>query len=541
MTKEQAIQLIYAYLDDSLSEQDAARLRDWLAESPDHVTFYGELSLVHTGIHRVLEVRDLGHSMHTLLKAEDSATGDVVDLESVLAQYSPEQNPTDPIPLRDLPEIDAAAARKNVKRRPAARPADDEDNEPVVNMFGVRVYRKTVERTAAPRSTRRFMAAAVVLLAVLAGVWWVNQLPAWDQPVATLQGNNGLVWEDGGTQWPLNSRLKPGRYTTTAGFGEIVFDRGATVLLQGPCEFIIANDNELTLTSGKIAAQITPSAVNFTVNTPRAKVVDLGTEFCVAVAPNGTTLTAVFDGTVDLAGFKGAKDHNNVLLGAGWQGTVDHKGRVEPATTQIPPDHAFTRSLAESHHELAVDGQVKWYRRPPANVRLDALKTKGYAVVFAERRGVVLDEVFENVLVDAGTYGEEDLHWYSEPIPKGTVVDSYLVHYEPDITLDEPTASVSLTIAFPRPIRGVVWHNKSLFASDGRFGLPRTEYPTWDSQVRGIDTGIGDGTDDLIIHPDGRTITLHLEVNNNARRNNVIFCDQVRVLIESDPPSNEGS
>ncbi len=85
-----------------------------------------------------------------------------------------------------------------------------------------------------------------------------------------------------------------------SGLAEIRFSSGATVILEGPVHFTCDQANSGTLTHGKLAARIDePRAKGFTVQTPHASIVDLGTEFAVEVDDDGGADVHVFEGTVE--------------------------------------------------------------------------------------------------------------------------------------------------------------------------------------------------------------------------------------------------
>lgn len=527
MNREQAIQLIHGYFDDALSEEDLLRLRDWLAESPEHVDLYAELCQVHTAIQRTLEVNDLGDSIHTLLKNKNADSGQTIDVGTAIEQPASAHEPLEIAPLPELPEYHEKPAKRRKSRRDGAG-LSNSDHQPVVNMLGVRVYQRTIDGEPQPRRIGRYLAAAVVMIAATLGViiWNESQTP--DEMVATLTADNGLTWDGVNAERTIGSKLATGLHITTQGVGEIAFDRGATVLLDGPCRFVINNDNEMTLHEGRIVAHITPEAANFTVHTPKAKVVDLGTEFGVEVDAQGKTLTAVFQGKVDLTGRDANKSAaNNVVLSAGWQGVVSRTGNVEPEVKKIPYDHAFTRTIDDARNELDLElsGQIKWNRRAPMTVRPERFHTDGYAVVFNESRNVELPQAVKEVIRDPGRYQAYELKNRMRAIKAGRVVDSYLVHYDADVTGETDNRTIRATIRFPRPIRGVVASNMPLFNTDKLFRKPDTRYPlaAYSTGIRGIDRG--DGMDLIEIHPDGQTITFQFSGQ---------YYDHVRILIDSE-------
>ncbi|NLE40188.1 MAG: FecR domain-containing protein, partial [Pirellulaceae bacterium] len=84
------------------------------------------------------------------------------------------------------------------------------------------------------------------------------------------------------------------------GLVEIQFADGASAVLEAPATFEILGGNAGSLTRGRLAAVVPPEARGFAVETPSAKVVDLGTEFGVWVDDDGRVETHVFGGQVEV-------------------------------------------------------------------------------------------------------------------------------------------------------------------------------------------------------------------------------------------------
>jgi hypothetical protein len=83
------------------------------------------------------------------------------------------------------------------------------------------------------------------------------------------------------------------------GLVEVRFHCGASVVLQGPARLELLSGKGARLLRGKLSARVPPAAAGFEVLSPQGKVIDLGTEFAVAVADNGVTDVYVFEGQVE--------------------------------------------------------------------------------------------------------------------------------------------------------------------------------------------------------------------------------------------------
>lgn len=83
-----------------------------------------------------------------------------------------------------------------------------------------------------------------------------------------------------------------------SGLAELKFAQGAKVLVQGPAEFEALSPNRGFLHRGRLIAIVPPTAIGFTVATPSAEIVDLGTEFGVEVDDDQNSEVHVFTGVV---------------------------------------------------------------------------------------------------------------------------------------------------------------------------------------------------------------------------------------------------
>jgi len=159
---------------------------------------------------------------------------------------------------------------------------------------------------------------------------------------ATLQSTAGTIWRGSESPTALGSRLMPGTLQLLAGVAEIQFDSGARILLEGPATLTLQTAMRGFLETGQLVARVPPQATGFTIETPRAKIIDLGTEFGVRVQPDGDLEVHVFEGTVDLATTEAAASESFVRLKAGQARHLDAK---ETATWQevAVDEHRFVR------------------------------------------------------------------------------------------------------------------------------------------------------------------------------------------------------
>ncbi len=150
----------------------------------------------------------------------------------------------------------------------------------------------------------RLTAAAIVLLAAVGAIagWWTARRARLDAPVdrpivARASRGSGVRFDaDGLTVGPDRS-LRAGEYRLLEGIVQVVFRRGAEVLIMAPAEFTLSEDR-LLLRYGKLTARVPAPAKGFTVETPSATIVDLGTEFAVEVDRTANGEVHVFRGEV---------------------------------------------------------------------------------------------------------------------------------------------------------------------------------------------------------------------------------------------------
>lgn len=92
------------------------------------------------------------------------------------------------------------------------------------------------------------------------------------------------------------------------GYAELLFNNQAKVTIQGPAEFKILTEDDIKLNYGRLYAVVPREAIGFTVKTPSAQIVDLGTEFGVDCGIHSDTSLHVIKGkTVLIAGDKSNK------------------------------------------------------------------------------------------------------------------------------------------------------------------------------------------------------------------------------------------
>jgi hypothetical protein len=153
-------------------------------------------------------------------------------------------------------------------------------------------------------------------------------------PVGRVTGTADCRWADLQTAAADGDSVCLGRrYVLAAGLMEITYGNGARVILEGPATFQVESAGGGYLSVGKLTARVesresrvesqgrrgdrsplsTLDSQLFSVRTPTALVVDLGTEFGVEVDQSGTTRSYVFRGRVQLRPTRGGKETGRVI------------------------------------------------------------------------------------------------------------------------------------------------------------------------------------------------------------------------------------
>lgn len=124
----------------------------------------------------------------------------------------------------------------------------------------------------------------------------VAQAAPW---VATLDLAVDAQWDGPPPTTPNPLFLAGSELRLKKGLAKLSFSCGAIMLLEGPAVLQFESDLVVVLHSGKMSAEVPEQAIGFTVRTPRANIVDLGTAFGASVDEHGRTEVQVFKGKVD--------------------------------------------------------------------------------------------------------------------------------------------------------------------------------------------------------------------------------------------------
>ena len=177
-----------------------------------------------------------------------------------------------------------------------------------------------LERTQQPILWSVLLVATAFYGALGLIVWSMHSGSGWEQSTATrhqgqiespsqiskqasfakVQLLKDCQWADGSRHPIIAESLGREPLRLKRGIAELRFASGAEVVLEGPVEFVPQTGGKALLKQGRLVARVPKRAVGFTIETPTANVIDLGTEFGVEVV-QGQTDVHVFQGTVEFS------------------------------------------------------------------------------------------------------------------------------------------------------------------------------------------------------------------------------------------------
>lgn len=136
--------------------------------------------------------------------------------------------------------------------------------------------------------------------------------------VATVTDSLNAKWANRGDPVKEGFRLTTGiPLLLREGFAELLFDNNARVTVEGPAEFEIISGDRIKLQYGRLYSIVPREALGFSVATPNAMIIDLGTQFGAFVDFQGNTELHVTEGKTTLvAGEKQDKISLEVNAGA---------------------------------------------------------------------------------------------------------------------------------------------------------------------------------------------------------------------------------
>lgn len=154
-----------------------------------------------------------------------------------------------------------------------------------------------------------------------------------------------------------DGRLYPGEYSLDGGSITFTFDSGAVAQVSAPAIFELVSPFKMKMNQGEAVFLVEDQARGFSVDTPQATVVDLGTAFSVSVSDTaaGSTDIQVIDGSVEVS----TRNHDRpIAYGAEEAVRYDSAGKVQPIQYlgnrfQVPRPRG--RSASKTFFNLTLD------------------------------------------------------------------------------------------------------------------------------------------------------------------------------------------
>lgn len=157
-----------------------------------------------------------------------------------------------------------------------------------------------------------WVVAAAAVVAVAAIVGWPSAPPprqAADPPAATAAGTVAVLVKADDVRWAASDSPPPaegaplgvGPLHLRSGQVTLNFVSGVILSVVGPAELDVRSADRVFCRRGKLRTRVPPGAEGFTVLAPGSAVVDLGTEFALNVADDGTAEVMVFEGQAEVS------------------------------------------------------------------------------------------------------------------------------------------------------------------------------------------------------------------------------------------------
>jgi hypothetical protein len=300
--------LVLKSLEQGISEEQTAYLERRIASDPEALDYYCMC------IRLYVQLKNPGHRQFARQTIEDEHLLDI-NLWNQLSEYEK----TAPIVEKEPPA--PAAVTAEVPTRPKSR-------------------------HHIPLYTAILSMAALILMVV-----FVRVAPPPASEVATLTDSVDAKWRGANTSFKHGTRLSTRRepLVLDKGFAEILFDNQARIVIEAPAQFEIATQDQVNLMYGRVYASVPKEALGFTIYTQNSKIIDLGTEFGVDTAMDGTVELHVIKGqTMLIAGGRAEKTMHTVAKGKAWR-----ISGITAAVSEIPCNtNYFVRRIDSDNNEI---------------------------------------------------------------------------------------------------------------------------------------------------------------------------------------------
>ncbi len=301
---EAFIEAVLAYLDGEADEAQSEALRKALRSS------------------------DRLQEIFVLLTLQDQALKEMKSPDSAVEDDESFNDDEDASLLcNDLSKLEGCLTppRRDVSRPAARRSADGNREMRFGFQRGHRIHRW--------RMTGAIAAIVIVSVTVLSYAMW-DRVERWTSPSVVTIVNLHDVRGGQAASLRREMSLRVGdRMSLTNGHVQARTVRGAMVLLTGPFDLEIAAADRLVLHYGTLVAYCpSEDSIGLIIDTPTARITDLGTVFSVRVEQDGSSDVQVLTGSVEvnLRDAPRVEESASVALGRGQAVRIDYNRMIQP-------------------------------------------------------------------------------------------------------------------------------------------------------------------------------------------------------------------
>lgn len=284
----------------------------------------------------------------------------------------------------------------------------------------------------------------------------------------------------------------------TVRFGEVTVDLLAPVTVQ------VQDRSLMHLREGRLIANVKPAGIGYTVVTPDAETVDLGTQFMVSRSRESGTQVSVRQGRVhaSLLSRTGARQQVMEITTARSARFSVHDAAVAEEDFDNKPFDVVANARGQI---TSFDGLLRTSTEKVSDLRSGKHYTPNFIQVIPEHQNISIDEPLTVKSFNGAI-----------TLPKGSVIGSYLVHYEPDTnTFMAPRGAVH----FDAPIAAILVDQKSMALTDSLFGY--SDVVVEQDVARGLELD----EDEIRISDDKKTVSFYFGASGGKP------VDQARILV----------
>lgn len=195
---------------------------------------------------------------------------------------------------------------------------------------------------------RVFRLAAILALLAIAAAAWMLSTPrgSTEKTIATVIKARQCKWAGSTLPTAEGSRVTAGTLELVEGIATVRFDSGAEVVMEAPATLELTHAMACKLVRGTLVADVPPSAIGFTVDTPDAKVVDYGTRFGVSTGEDGKYHVQVLEGLVEVS--PKSTQEPKMLRAGDSVDTGLRKSQLHPQTNEQEPNRWQPTSILDA-------------------------------------------------------------------------------------------------------------------------------------------------------------------------------------------------